>query len=87
MLEDVKLALRIKSNAYDNEIFCIIEACKKDLKIAGVKFTDEEDFLIKRAIIMYAKAHFGINNPDCEKWNESYVTLKQHLCLSGEYNE
>ena len=41
--------------------------------------------LIKRAIILYCKANFGLDNKDSEKYNKSYDLLKQHLALSGDY--
>lgn len=44
------------------------------------------DSLIKRAITLYVKANFGWDNPDAERLQESYVMLKQHLALSGDYN-
>jgi len=43
------------------------------------------DPLIKRAIIVYVKAHFGWNNPDAERLQQSYDMLKMHLSLSQEY--
>ena len=45
------------------------------------------DPLIKRAITIYVKAHFGWNNPDAEKLQQSYDMLKCHLALSQEYAE
>ena len=43
------------------------------------------DPLIKRAITIYVKAHFGWNNPDAERLQQSYNMLKCHLALSQEY--
>ena len=43
------------------------------------------DPLIKRAITIYVKAHFGWNNPDAERLQQSYDMLKCHLALSQEY--
>ena len=36
MLNKVKLALRIGNNAYDAEITDLINACKKELELAGI---------------------------------------------------
>lgn len=93
MLEDVKLALRITNTAYDSEVQDLIESALMDLVQSGI-FIDIDEFnklettdpLIKRAIIIYAKANFGLDNPQAERFNESYVMLKQHLSLSGDYN-
>lgn len=88
MLEDVKTALRISGNDIDGEILDLIEAAKADLILSGVhkdKIVDT-DPLIKRAIIVYCKAHFGYDDPKiAERFEQSYISLKQHLTLSAEY--
>lgn len=86
MLNSVKLSLRISNSFFDNEISDLIEAAKLDLGIAGVENLETQDSLVKRAITIYVKAHFGWDNPDAERLERSYVLLKQHLALSGEYN-
>lgn len=86
MLEKVKLALRIKSVNLDEEIKDLIEACKVDLSISGVRKIVEEDPLIQRAIVIYCKANFGMDNNDSEKYQKSYDLLKQSLSLCGDYN-
>lgn len=49
---------------------------------------DVVDPLIKRAIIVYCKAHFGYEDPKyADRFAESYNSLKQHLALSTEYTE
>lgn len=86
LLGDVKLALRIKTTALDTEITDLIEACKLDLSISGIVVIDETDSLIKRAIILYCKANFGLNEKDNEKYQKSYDLLKEHLALCSDYN-
>ena len=86
MLEKVKLALRIKSESLDIEITDLIEACKIDLRISGIKVINETDALIERAIIVYCKANFGLDNKDSDKYQNSYDSLKIHLALCGDYN-
>lgn len=86
MLEKVKLALRIKINSFDNEIEDLIEACKIDLSMSGVKKINEDDVIIQRSIIVYCKANFGLDNKDSEKYQKSYDLLKQSLSLCGDYN-
>lgn len=87
MLESIKLALRIKSSAFDNEINDLIQSAKLDMKISGIVKTDETDPLIQQAIKIYCKANFGLDNKDSEKYQKSYDSLKQHLSLCGDYNE
>lgn len=88
ILDDVKTALRISNTAFDGEITDLISAARADLKLSGIlesKVNDDTDPLIKRAITVYVKAHFGWNNPDAEKLQQSYDMLKMHLSLSQEY--
>lgn len=88
MLEESKQALRIKTDAFDTEISGLIAAAKSDLRLSGVsetKVDDESDPLIKRAVLLYVKAHFGWNNPDSERLQQAYYMLKVHLTLSQEY--
>lgn len=90
MLETIKLLLRISNNAFDNEINDLISAARVDLIISGVlavKANSDTDALIKRAIALYVKAHFGYDNPDYDKLLQSYNMLKIHLALSAEYTE
>mgnify|MGYP001367902315 CR=1 FL=1 len=87
LLDDVKLALRISNTAFDAEITDLIAAAKADLRISGVdplKILDT-DPLIKRAVITYAKANFGFDNPDADRLRQAYDMLKAHLTLSTEY--
>ena len=86
MLEKVKLALRIKATSLDSEITDLIEACKIDLSISGIKVINDTDPIIQRAIIVYCKANFGLDNKDSEKYQLSYDMLKQSLALCSDYN-
>lgn len=90
MLEDAKGALRINGEDLDVEVQDLIDAAKADLQLSGVhkdKIVDT-DPLIKRAIIVYCKAHFGYEDPKLtERFQQSYISLKHHLTLSAEYTE
>ena len=88
MLEKVKEALRVSGTDQDVEIQDLIEAAKADLKLSGINESKivDTDPLIKRAIIVYCKAHFGYDDPKItERFEQSYISLKQHLTLSIEY--
>ena len=90
ILNDIKTALRISNTAYDTEITDLISAARSDLMLAGIlpsKANNDTDPLSKRAITVYVKAHFGWNNPDAEKLQQSYDMLKAHLALSQEYTK
>jgi hypothetical protein len=86
IIEDIKIALRIKNIAYDLEIQGLIDACKIDLALAGIVTINDTDALIKRAIITYCKANFGWNNPEAERLQQSYTMLKMSMALAGDYN-
>jgi uncharacterized phage protein (predicted DNA packaging) len=89
MLTPIKIALRVTSNVFDGEIQDLIDAARLDLIQSGIsseKANDETDALIKRAITIYCKANFGYDNPDADRFTQSYVMLKQHLSLTSDYN-
>lgn len=47
MLNNIKLALRISTDSFDEELRDLINACKSDLKLSGITNIDEDDSLIK----------------------------------------
>lgn len=86
----IRRYLRINHTHFDAEITDLIGAARADLLLGGIKadkVNDESDALIKRAIVVYVKAEFGLDNADTEKYRESYNMLKRHLMLSSEYIE
>lgn len=88
MLEKVKLALRITTNAYDSELTDLIEAAKIDLGIAGVVVpvtTDQAaDVIVNKAIITYCKLNFG--EPDqYDRLKASYDEQKAQLSMATGY--
>lgn len=92
LIGDIRQTLRMKTTALDTEVNDIIDSAKADLILSGIlQSKTEEDIitgfdpLIKRAIILYAKANFGLDNSDSEKYQKSYDSLKTHLALSQEY--
>lgn len=84
MIDKVKLALRITTNAFDVEIADLIEAALKDLGIAGVTNDDITDPLIIRAVITYCKCHFG--EPDeYDRLKRSYDEQKAQMSMATGY--
>lgn len=86
MLDDVRSALRITSNAFDNELEMYISACKLDLKGSGLKSIEETDNLTKVAIIKYVRAEMNYQG-NADKWREAYKEQKIAMGLNGDYNE
>ena len=87
MLDKVRQALRITHNKLDSELQDVIDACKLDLTIAGVKKIDEDDPLIQQAIKTYAKAEYEQDVNKANRLTQAYVSLKIAMCLCGDYTE
>jgi len=86
MLDQVKMALRIKTNVYDSELTYLIAAAKLDLGIAGVVLPGELDELVTRAIITYCKLSFGIPE-DYDRLKLSYDEQKAQLSKATGYTD
>jgi hypothetical protein len=84
MLDKVKLALRITTNAFDSELNDLISAAQLDLGIAAVVIPDEIDAIVSRAVITYCKLHFG--EPDeYDRIKASYDEQKAQLSMCADY--
>ena len=86
MLAKVKLALRIKTNAYDTELTDLIEAAKLDLGIAGVVLPETIDALVEKAVVTYCKMSFGLPE-DYERLKRSYDEQKAQLSNATGYTD
>ena len=84
MLEKVKLALRITTDAYNSELNDLIEAAQLDMGIAGVTIPAEFDALVSRAIVTYCKIHFG-EPDDYDRLKASYDEQKAQLSMATGY--
>lgn len=83
MLDRVKLAMRITTDAYDEEFNSLINAALLDLGIAGVTITDSDE-LIRRAVITYCRLHFG-SPDDYANLKASYDEQKAQLQTATGY--
>lgn len=86
MLEKVKLALRMKTTAFDDEINDLIAAALADLGIAGVTTLTETDPLIIRAVITYCRANFG-QPDDYDRLKAAYDEQKSQLRTATGYTD
>ena len=84
MLDKVKMALRISTIAYDEELTDLIDAAKLDLGIAGVIIPDQLDALVSKAIITYCKMSFGLPE-DYDRLKRSYDEQKAQLRTATGY--
>lgn len=84
MLNKVKMALRITTDAFDDELTDLIAAAQMDLGIAGVVIPDDMDTLVGRAVITYCRVHFG--QPDeYDRLKKSYDEQKAQLMVATGY--
>ena len=77
MLEEIKLALRIKTNVFDDELNILMSAGLKDLELSCGTL-DINNILVKRAVMTYTKANFGIPS-NYDKLKASYDEQKAQL--------
>lgn len=84
LLEQVKLALRLTVDDYNNEIMDLIMAAQADLGVAGVVINQGcSDPLIRRAIITYCKVHFlGLTDGEFYRLKASYDEQKAQLSMN-----
>lgn len=86
MLAKVKLALRVTTTAYDNDLNDLINAAKLDLGIAGVSLPTTLDAVCERAIITYCKLHFlGLSDNEWDRLKASYDEQKAQLVTATGY--
>ena len=86
MLDKVKIALRIKTNAFDTELTDLINAAKTDLGIAGVIVPAEVDAIVTSAIITFCKMSFGLPE-DYDRLKKSYDEQKAQLSNATNYTD
>lgn len=84
MLNKVKMALRISTNAYNDELNNLISAAQLDLGVAGVTLPAPLDSLCEVAIITYCKIHFGLPE-DADRLKKSYDEQKAQLSMATGY--
>lgn len=85
-LDTVKLALRITTSDFDDELNLCINAALNDLRIAGANGPEviEADSLTRMAIITYCKMRFG--EPDeYDRLKKSYDEQKAQLSTATGY--
>lgn len=85
LLNDVKLALRIKTDAYNSEILRLIDSGLQDMGVAGV-VVQETDSIVTTAVITYCRMHFG--QPDeYDRLKRSYDEQKAQLATCTGYTD
>lgn len=85
-LDKVKMGLRIKTTAYDEELTDLITAAQQDLGIAGVVVPSTLDEIVTRAIVTYCKMSFGLPE-DYDRLKKSYDEQKAQLGTATGYTD
>lgn len=84
MIEAVKKAMAITTDAYDEEIQSLIDAALLDLGVAGVDNTLTSDKMIQRAVITYCRMMFH-SPADFEHLRWAYEALKGQMQIATGY--
>lgn len=86
MLDKVKLALRLTTDAFDAELTDLINAAALDLGLVGVALPEllANDALIVTAIVTYVRCHFG-SPSDYDRLKASYDEQKAQLQTATGY--
>lgn len=89
MLELVKMALRITTDAFDDELTQLISSAVIDLGFGGMVDTitvQNADSVVKQAIITYCKMNFGLLE-DYDRLKRSYDEQKAQLGTATNYTD
>lgn len=78
LIAKAKLARRIKTNAYDQQISDLLDAAALDLGVAGVVIPEEQSALVQTAMITYFLMHFG-DQANYDRLKASYDEQKAQL--------
>lgn len=89
ILQVVKQAIPVTTDAYDEDLTQLIEAAKLDLHVsAGVVLTEPLDALTTRAVITYCKMHFlSMGDSEYARFKAAYDEQKAQLMTATGYTE
>ena len=85
MLEKIKLALRIKHTALDEDIQADIDACMADLKVCGVVYAPEDDPLIFNAVKLWCRSIYTDDTVKGAEYLRRYEAMKACLMMAEGY--
>lgn len=79
-----KMARRLTTNAFDDQIVMLLNAALLDMGVAGVEVPEALDPIISQAAITYFLMHFGEPN-NYDKLKASYDEQKAQLATCTGY--
>lgn len=86
LIDNCKMALRVTTDAYDEEITSYIEAAKLDLGIAGVVIPQDDNALVEKAILTYVRMSFGAPS-NYDKLKASYDEQKAQMMMATGFTD
>ena len=86
LLNPAKLALRVTTNAFDQEISDLLDASILDLGVAGVVVPAAMTKLVQQAAITYVRMNFG-QPDDYDRLKKSYDEQKAQLATCSGYTD
>lgn len=88
LVESAKLAKRLTTDAFDDEVTRLLTAALMDLGVAGVIIPDEASPLVNQAAITYFLMNFGEpDNTNYDKLRRSYDEQKAQLATCTGYTD
>ena len=92
LLDDVKVACRVASTAFDNELTDLISSALADMGITDINaellVEGNPEPLIKQAVITYCRMNFGFQSDTYyARLKASYDEQKAQLLLSSTYTD
>lgn len=89
LIDKVKLAIPLATDAYDADLEDLLDAAQLDLeKTAGVVLPDPLDALVERAIITYVKMHFiSMTDSEYARMKAAYDEQKAQLMMATGYTD
>ena len=92
LLADIKRSLRVTTDLLDAEVQMLADAALYDMERAGVNPAlleldpsgDLQNAFAKHAVTAYCKAHFGFDNADAGRLDDSYRRVVCDLLNSSQ---
>lgn len=83
MLALVKMALRITTTAFDDELNMLINSCIDEMAAMNALYSGPDCPQVRSAVVAYCKWQFG-NHEDKDQWEKIYHTkLAQLKTMTG----
>ena len=91
--DDIKTALRLKSDAFDDEVDTLVGAALYDMERVGVnpallavdtETGDLANAFVKHAVTTYCKAEFGYDVDEAARFKDSYYRIVCDLLNSSQ---